>query len=170
MFATAPVSRGLLGALPMTLWVALSVGAAAIHFAVIPDHFEEWWAFGLFFAILGWFQAVWPIAYVNRPSRRLAWIAIAVNLATIVVWAWSRTIGLPVGPEPGMPEGIGAADLVATGLELALVLGLLASGSLTTGQSEDPPSARREPIGAVNLAIWAVVAALSTGAIALGAA
>src|SRR5215217_1031055 len=38
MFATASLHRGLLGALPTTLWVALSVGAAAIHFAVIPDH------------------------------------------------------------------------------------------------------------------------------------
>jgi hypothetical protein len=171
MFATASLHRGLLGALPTTLWVALSVGAAAIHFAVIPDHLEEWWAFGLFFAVLGWFQAVWPVAYVNRPSRRLAWIAISVNLATVVLWAWSRTVGLPVGPEPGMPEGIGAADLIATALELALVLGLLATRSLTTGQSGDAPSsARREPIGALNLAIWAVVAALSTAAIALGAA
>ena len=53
---------------PMTWWAALSVGSAAIHFAVIPDHLEEWWAFGLAFALLGWFQAVWPSSYLDgRP-------------------------------------------------------------------------------------------------------
>ena len=83
MYATAQAPGGALRTPPMSWWAALSVGAAAIHFAVIPDHLEEWWAFGLFFAVLGWFQAVWPIAYLDRPSSRLAWVAIAVNLATV---------------------------------------------------------------------------------------
>ena len=170
MYVTAPQAGGLLRTVPMTWWAALSVGSAAIHFAVIPDHLEEWWAFGLAFAFLGWFQAVWPIIYLDRPTRRLAWIAIVVNLATVVVWAWSRTAGLPVGPEPGMPEAVGAADLIATAFELALVVGLLGTQSMAIPESSDGTrsSGRQGQAGAVNLAIWLLVAALSTIAIALG--
>jgi len=32
----------------------LSGAAAAIHFAVIGEHFEEYWAFGTFFLVLAW--------------------------------------------------------------------------------------------------------------------
>lgn len=170
MYATAPISRDLLRSQPVSWWAALSVGAAAIHFAVIPDHLEEWWAFGLFFAALGWFQAAWPIAYLERPSRRLAWIAIVVNLATVALWAWSRTAGLPVGPEPGMPEAVGAADVIATVLELALAVGLLgvraAAAAPSAGRSQ--PAPRDHSVRAMDLAIWALVAVLSTAAIALG--
>jgi hypothetical protein len=173
MVATAQAPGGALRTIPTSWWAALSVGAAAIHFAVIPDHLEEWWAFGLFFAVLGWFQAVWPIAYLDRPSRRLALLAIAVNLATVVVWAWSRTSGLPVGPEPGMPEAIGAADLASTAFEITLVVGLLrlqALGDRRSLSDADPSSARGGPIRGLDLAIWVIVAGLSTVAIALGSA
>jgi hypothetical protein len=120
-------SRGaLLGVLlgPLT---TLSIGAAAIHFAVVGEHFQEWWGFGLFFSALGWFQALWAVGYALRPTRWLAWLAIAVNGATIVVWIWSRTIGLPFGPDPGMPEAIGVPDVLSTALEVLLVIGLVVS-------------------------------------------
>ena len=45
----------LLGAL-----AALSVGAAAIHFAVIFEHFDEYSLYGVFFLVLAWAQLVWP--------------------------------------------------------------------------------------------------------------
>jgi hypothetical protein len=172
MFVTAPRPGGMLRTVPMTWWAALSVGAAAIHFAVIPDHLAEWWAFGLSFAVLGWFQAVWPILYLDRPSRPLAWTAIVVNLAAVGVWAWSRTAGLPVGPEPGMPEAIGAADLVATVFELALAVGLLGVVWGSEAQETDlvPAAGARTPMSAFSLAIWLLVAGLSTVAIALGSA
>ena len=164
MFATASLSAAVPRALSTGWWAPLSIGAAAIHFAVIPDHLQEWWAFGLFFAILGWFQVMWPIAYRNRPSPGLAWLAIAVNAATVVLWAWSRTAGLPLGP--GMPEAIGAADVVATTFEVALAVGLLlraasASGRAEQATSPDPRAA------AVTLAYWAAVAALATAAIGM---
>ena len=170
MFATAPLTGGLHRALPMSWWAALSLGAAAIHFAVIPAHFEEWWAFGVFFAVLGWFQAVWPFAYLDRPTRSLAWIAIVANLATVILWAWSRTAGLPVGPEPGMPEAIGAPDVVATALELALVVGLLVTQVDRDGprSPETATSARTNGVGVASPAVWILVAVLTTVAIALG--
>jgi hypothetical protein len=172
MYAIAQAPSGVVRSIPTSWWAALSVGAAAIHFAVIPDHLEEWWAFGLFFAVLGWFQAVWPIAYLGRPSRGVAWVAIAVNVATVILWAWSRTIGLPVGPEPGMPEAIGAADLVSTILEVTLIVGLLSIQVVAGPRSPERAvsSSPSRPTGALDLAIWVLVAGLSTAAIALGSA
>jgi hypothetical protein len=41
MVATAQAAGGALRTIPTSWWAALSVGAAAIHFAVIPDHLEE---------------------------------------------------------------------------------------------------------------------------------
>lgn len=121
---TAGVSlrRALIGPFTTT-----SLGAAAIHFGVTSVHFQEWWAFGLFMAGVGWFQALWPIAYVLRPSVRLALLAAFVNLATAVVWAWSRYSGLPFGPGAGTPQPAGVADVLATAFELVLVVGLFAT-------------------------------------------
>lgn len=168
MQATATLTGGMVRTLPMSWWAALSVGAAAIHFAVIPEHFEEWVGFGLAFAVLGWFQVVWPFAYLDRPGRSLAWIAIAVNLATVGVWVWSRTAGLPVGPEPGMPEAIGAPDLVATAFELALVVGLAATQLPRRRPAATDTLPSGSTNGALNATVWVGVAVLSTLALALG--
>lgn len=175
MFATAPLAGAMPRTVPMTWWAALSVGAAAIHFAVIPEHFEEWVVFGLAFAVLGWFQVMWPLAHLDRPSRRLAWLAIAVNLGTVVVWVWSRTIGLPVGPEPGMPETIGAPDLVASAFELALVVGLLATQVARPGRPRTPATGdagmddRPNAMTVLNAGAWILVVVLSTMSLAMGA-
>jgi hypothetical protein len=142
----------------------ISLGAAAIHFAVMPEHVAEWWAFGAFFAALGWFQALWSIGYLAQPSERLAWVAIVINLATVLVWAWSRTLGLPIGPDPGVPEAIGAADVVASALEMLLVIGLLATRRGQEPESPDRLPSRRP----TTVAVAALVAVLTSVAIALG--
>jgi hypothetical protein len=153
-----PAARPELTGLPLAV---VSLGAAAIHFAVIPDHLAEWWAFGLFFAALGWFQALWAVAHLTRPSIRLDRLAILVNLATVALWTWSRTFGLPIGPAPGMPEAIGAPDVMATILELGLAVGLLVA-------------LRGRPLGAGSASGWPTlalavgVASATTIAIAAG--
>ena len=54
---TSPASARslLLGAM-----AALSTGAAAIHFAVMFEHFGEYFLYGVFFLVLAWAQLVWP--------------------------------------------------------------------------------------------------------------
>jgi hypothetical protein len=100
---------------------AFSTGAASIHFSVISPHIEEWWLFGAFFLAVAWFQAVTAVAIVASPNRRLVILVVAVNLLVIVIWIWSRTSGLPIGPEPGEPEAIGARDVLSTVLEALLI-------------------------------------------------
>ena len=116
---------------------ACSFGAAVIHLAVIGDHLEEFANFGLAFAVLATFQVAWSIAYVMGPSPALAAVAIVVNLGTAFVWLWSRTIGLPLGPDPGAPEAAGAADLISTLLELVLVVVLVLAASRGAQRLQD---------------------------------
>ncbi len=107
----------------------LSFGAAAIHFAVSPEHFGEWVPFGVAFACLAWFQLLWAAAYLARPAPRWASAAVVVNAGVVIVWVWSRTIGLPIGPDPGATEPVGFADALSSAFEALLVLGLLAGGT-----------------------------------------
>ena len=48
---------------------ALSVGAAAIHFAVVFEHFTEDTLYGVFFLVIAWAQVIWPVVLLWRPSR-----------------------------------------------------------------------------------------------------
>lgn len=119
--ATSP-----LGAMRIDLYAlaTLSLGAAAIHFAVIGEHFSEYLLFGVFFSLIGWFEALWALAYVVRPTWRLAVGGLAVNAATVVIWGWAHVVGLPFGPDPGHVEPTKITDLMATLFEVLLVVGL----------------------------------------------
>jgi hypothetical protein len=103
----------------------LSLGAAAIHYSVIGEHFAEYVLFGVFFSIIGWFEALWALAYVVQPTQRLAGVAFVVNAATVLIWGWAHLVGLPFGPDPGHVEPTTITDLMATLFEILLVVGLV---------------------------------------------
>jgi hypothetical protein len=46
---------------------------------------------------------------------------VLVNVGAVLVWATSRTIGLPIGPEAGLPEPVGFPDLLASSFEIGIV-------------------------------------------------
>ena len=101
----------------------LSLVAAVIHISVIPEHFEEWWGYGLFFLLAAIAQALFAVAILHAPSRTLIWAGIIGNLAIFALWIATRTIGIPVfGPHAGEIEEVGAVDLASKGVEVLLVL------------------------------------------------
>jgi hypothetical protein len=104
----------------------LSLVAAGLHFAVMADHFNETWYHGTFFAVVAWLQLAWAAAIVLKPSRRVLLAGIIGNLVIAEVWLVSRTIGIPFGPNSGESEPAAFADILATSLEVAIVLGSLA--------------------------------------------
>jgi hypothetical protein len=118
---------------PVLLTVALlSLGAAVVHFAVIAQHFDEWWLSGLFFVAIATFQVAWAPLVLLRPSAPAYLAGAAVNAAAVVTWIVSRTSGVPVGPEAGEPEAVGFPDTLAIAFEVVLVaalLGLLGLGA-----------------------------------------
>ncbi len=101
----------------------LTLGAAAIHFGVAPEHFDEYLPYGLFFAALGLAQLGLAAAILLRPSRRLFVVAASGTAGVIAIWLISRTVGMPIGPQPWEPASVGFIDLQVTVMEaVTLVL------------------------------------------------
>jgi hypothetical protein len=105
---------------------SLSAGAAAIHFAVIFEHFAEYALYGAFFLVISWAQLIWAAVVLWRPSRLWLWLGLAGNALIVVVYVASRTAGLPIGPDVSHPEPVGGLDVVSVVLELALIAGCAA--------------------------------------------
>jgi hypothetical protein len=149
---------------------SLSVGAAAIHFAVIFGHFAEYALYGVFFLVIAWAQMTWAAVVLWRPSRPWLWLGLAGDALVIAVYVASRTAGLPIGPDVGRPEPVGGLDVVSTVLELALVAGcaaLLWRPSLADRPVRRlGPSARAASLAAVPAFVVAVTAAVMTPALA----
>jgi hypothetical protein len=105
----------------------LSIGAGVIHAAVVPEHLAEAWTFGAFFILVAAFQIGWAIMVVLRPSTIAFATGAVANGAIIAVWALSRTIGLPIGPEAWIPETMSTVDVTATLMEVLLVVSVAIS-------------------------------------------
>ncbi len=104
----------------------LSLIAALAHFWVMPEHFAEWWGYGAFFLVVACAQALYALLLLRERSSRLLWAGLLGNLAIIVLWAWTRTVGIPFfGPHAGEVEDIGAIDIVSKVVE-ALLIAVLA--------------------------------------------
>jgi FtsP/CotA-like multicopper oxidase with cupredoxin domain len=97
----------------------LTLGAGAIHLAVMPEHLEEYLPFGLFFLVVAVAQIGAAPVLLIRPSSRLAVGVAVASLALVGLWLLSRTTGLPVGPEPWSPEEVGLPDVMCVLLESA---------------------------------------------------
>ena len=101
---------------------SLSFGAGAIHLAMATSHAGEWLAEGVVFAIAGWLQIGLALAFAVRPSKAALVIACVANLLFVAAWAWTRTVGMPFGPEQGNVHETGFVDVTAAALEMAIVV------------------------------------------------
>jgi hypothetical protein len=134
------VARFLLAALPFlagavllarsreattSIVVLFSAAAGFLHAVVTPEHFREDPAAGLFTLAVTGMQMAVVVAGLNRPARALWLASVAGNAAVLAIWTWSRTAGLPVGPDPGIAEPVGFLDLTCAAYEVAIVAGSL---------------------------------------------
>src|SRR6516164_3019222 len=142
---------------------ALSVGAAAIHFAVTFEHFNKYLLYGVFFLVIAWAQVIWAAVAMWRLPRWWLWLGIVGNAAVVAMYLASRTTGLPFGPDKGHTEQFGALDVVSALLELALIAGCAAL--LWRPSLADRPIRRRTGIAAI-----ASMAAIPAAVIAATAA
>lgn len=146
---------------------AASLGAAAIHAAAIPVHFDHGTRFGAAFVLMAWFgtlAAVLPLTVWWRAGLRAV---LVVNAAIVVLWFVAVNWGVPGDPK----ESIGVASAVATMLETGAVtaaaigLGLARHlGRAATSTVATAPPGWRTP-----LAAFAVVAILATPGVATAA-
>lgn len=123
-------------------WTAgCSLAAALVHLLVSPEHFEEWWGYGLFFFFAGFAQALFAILillqpwryhpalgarpHADRDTRRFYAAGIAGNAILVLLYLVTRTVGVPLlGPGAGEVEPVTAAGAAAKLFELATI-GLL---------------------------------------------
>lgn len=113
----------------------LSIFGGAIHGILSPSHLEEWWGYGLFFLFAAAAQILFGIAVVTDAINAKDWgkgweqalrtfylLGIVGNLAIVVLYLVTRTVGIPyLGPEAGEREPVAVIDVVSKVTELALV-------------------------------------------------
>jgi len=138
---------------------ALSIGAAAIHFAVVFEHFAEYTLYGVFFVVISWAQVIWPAVLLWRPSRLWLWLGIAGNAIVIAVYVASRTVGLPFGPDLHNAESVGALDVVSCVLELGVIV--VCAALLWRPSIADRPVARRGALASAAALVVVPVAVIA---------
>ena len=88
--------RSLLG-----MAVALTMGAAMIHVWAMPEHFGEWWFYGVLFLLVALLQGFYGVALWLWGGRTVFILGMGGNLAIVVFylvrarWAYrsGRTLG-----------------------------------------------------------------------------
>ena len=97
----------------------LAATAGVIHLVATVEHVGVDWELAVFFALVGAGQlaAGWRIYRAAADARLLALVA-AGSVAVALLWIFSRTTGLPFGPEAGNVAAVGVGDTIATLLEL----------------------------------------------------
>jgi hypothetical protein len=148
--------------LPAYRWMlaALSLGAGAIHLAMVPSHWSGSAVEGAGFAVVGWFQVVCGVVLLGGASRRLLQAVLLGNLAFIGVWGISWIWGLPVGSHSGHPHDPAFVDGTCVALEVGAVL---AAWALLRHASVERVWAKARFAAAV---VPFAVLALATGALA----
>ena len=141
-----------------------SCGAAVIHFAVVPAHWQEWTPAGLFFASIAVFQLVWAVMVSIRPSAGVLAAGIVANVGAAALWAVSRTAGAPFGPHAGEAEVVEAAGICVLLLECYVVMG--AGWVWYRGRQPGAVSGFGNVV--VSLGAGAVIAAAATAGVASG--
>ena len=155
---------------PLTLLVVAATAAAgAIHFAMAPSHMATSALEGWGFAITGWVQVAVAVWLLIRPSRSSTLAVTGAAVATIVLWAIARTVGLPFVPA-GHHNSVDLVDGTAVALESVALLGSLSllgvlRNAQRTPRSSNGSAARFLAVPAVALpVIGATIALLSPSA------
>lgn len=122
----------------LPLAALLTAGAGVTHLAAAVPHFAGEPAYGVLFATAGWAQVLLAGLLVTSARGRVVWTAMAAHTAAVIVWAISRSVGLPLTH----PEPILLADALTVALEVAAV-GLLVARlrGVETGLHEEQASA-----------------------------
>ncbi len=106
-----------------TLWLPLALvgttAAAGVHAAIGPAHLAVLPVIGAFFVACALAQAGWSAALLLAPSRWLLLVGVAGHAGLLLLWAASRTTGLP-GVLPRR-EPVGVWDLLAAVFEAGAV-------------------------------------------------
>jgi hypothetical protein len=112
--------------------------SGSAHGFVTPQHFQEWWGYGVFFlatsiCLIGFGLALITDAIdprympgdVNRLRRLMYGVGAIGNVSILGLYLLTRTYGIPLGPGVGSVESVGVIDIVAKAAEVLAVAGLV---------------------------------------------
>lgn len=135
MYATNPLlnTQGI-----RYLAALFSLAAGLIHALLAPEHFEEWWGYGLFFLVSAVAQIGYTLMLLPQSQRTMGviglrpdearslrlfyWLGILGNTAIVLMWVITRTLGVPLfGPNAGEVEEVTLIGLASVILELLLI-------------------------------------------------
>jgi hypothetical protein len=134
--------------LPVSLRLAAlgSGGSALVHAVVVPHHLHEAAILGWFFALLSLGQLAWVVVLLVVPRRPVVVAGVVANLGVVVLWAWTRAVGIPFGIAGGARQRFTLLDLTATALEVTVVLGGLGWAFGLTRSHTAPDAFSRRPL------------------------
>ncbi len=107
----------------LTVLTLASLVTAAIHATVIREHLHEYVPFGAFFATLTAVEVVVAGLLARSPSRRVLALVAVGNLALALLWAATRTTGLPIGAERWAAEPVALKDAFCAATECVIAVG-----------------------------------------------
>jgi hypothetical protein len=104
---------------------ALSLVDALVHALVAPEHFAEWWGYGIFFVLTAAFQVLYSVVLLLRSQPPVLLAGVVGNLMLMALYIITRTAGVPLlGPSAGEAQMVEQIDLVSKTVEVALVVAL----------------------------------------------
>jgi len=99
-----------------------SLFAGTVHVAVMPSHYAEAASYGVFFLAAGLAQLALAGLLLARPGPAVVAAGALGNAGLIVLWALTRTLGIPLGPDAGTVEPVGAIDALCVAAEGSVVV------------------------------------------------
>ena len=97
----------------------LATTAALIHISAAAQHLAESWVLGVFFVLVGAGQLLVGCWIYRHPrDTRARAVGATASIIVALLWIFSRTTGLPFGPDRGAVTSVGVADTIATVQEL----------------------------------------------------
>jgi hypothetical protein len=111
------------------VWLAadLSLAAGIAHALVTPEHWEEWIGYGAFFVAATAAQVGFAGIVLRWPTKPVLLAGIGGNAFLLLFYAYTRLVGVPLGPAIGTTEGVALIDLATKAAELGLVVVLAAA-------------------------------------------
>jgi len=154
---TGSAARAEPGLVMLGAITCLSLEAALVHMWFIPEHFMEWWGYGMFFVGAAIGQAAYgPLLIWRRNSVALLHAGIWANTGVLALYVLTRVYGIPLGPHALVVESVGPLDLMSVVSELALVVLLV---SLLPGRQRRLTG---DVLMVVGLLLWALRLAVGT--------
>ena len=111
-----------IGVAVTVLAAGLSFAAAAANNAEIGRELDLDPRIGAVFTVIAVFQAAWGVLYLALSAPAIAALGLLANDLILLVWAWSRTVGLPFENPEGTPTPVALTDASGALFEVLLIV------------------------------------------------